>query len=188
MVDTLSPTEQNYLLAVARQTISNELGVGLTDPPMLVVTENLLSKRASFVTLTKFGVLRGCVGGLEAQLPLVEDVKSHAIAAAFYDYRFPPLANHELNDVNIEISVLSIPKLITYTSAEGLMSQITPQLDGVVIESGTGRATFLPQVWNKIPEKVIFLNELCKKMGAEPDYWRTSGLKVYTYQVEEFHE
>ena len=188
MLDTLSPIEQRNLLSIARQTIINELKIKSSEPQSIQISENLLIKKASFVTLSKFGALRGCVGGLEARLPLVEDVKAHAIAAAFYDYRFPPVTGDELDDINIEISVLSIPKIIVYSNVDSLLSQITPHIDGVVIESSNGRATFLPQVWEKIPDKVMFLDELCRKMGEEPDCWRSSALRVYTYQVEIFHE
>lgn len=188
MAEILSPDEKKYLLRVARQSISNALSDNINENLEPLVTDNILVKRASFVTLMKSGILRGCVGGLEARLPLVEDVKEHAVAAAFYDYRFPPVSIHELEMINIEISVLSVPKIINYTDTDSLLSQINPFVDGLVIESNNGRATFLPQVWEKIPEKDLFLNELCKKLGQERDYWRNYNPKIYSYQVEEFHE
>jgi AmmeMemoRadiSam system protein A len=143
---------------------------------------------ASFVTLTKGGQLRGCVGALEAYQPLVEDVCEHAVAAATQDYRFPPVSPQELQDIQIEISRLTKPTRLEYQTPENLAIQLRPGVDGVVIKYGYQRATFLPQVWEKLPDPVSFLNQLCRKMGAPADFWRKNMLEVLIYSVEEFHE
>jgi AmmeMemoRadiSam system protein A len=143
---------------------------------------------ASFVTLTYKGFLRGCVGALEPYQSLAEDVREHAEAAAFQDYRFPPVQAKELADITIEISYLSRPKPLKYENPADLPKLLKPNIDGVVLRDGMRRATFLPQVWEKISDAEEFLEELCMKMGAQPDLWRRKKLDVFTYQVEEFHE
>jgi hypothetical protein len=143
---------------------------------------------ASFVTLTHHGNLRGCVGALEPYQPLAEDVREHAIAAALQDYRFPPVQPAELPDIKIEISRLTLPQDLEYASPVDLPSRLRPGVDGVTLMDGRRRATFLPQVWEKLPDAPTFLNHLCYKMGASEDLWRRKMLRVQTYQVEEFHE
>jgi AmmeMemoRadiSam system protein A len=140
------------------------------------------------VTLTSHGELRGCIGALEATQPLVEDVRIHAIAAALEDYRFPPVHPEELPFIKIEISRLTTPQPLDYRDPADLLSQLRPGVDGVVLRDGMRRATFLPQVWEKVPEADIFLGMLCRKMGAPTETWRKKKLTVLTYQVEEFHE
>lgn len=143
---------------------------------------------ASFVTLTIHGQLRGCIGTLEARQPLAEDVREHAVAAGQDDYRFPPVSPGELADIEIEISRLTHPQPLPYTSAEDLIQKIHPGVDGVVLLDRFRRATFLPQVWQQLPEPERFLDHLCQKMGVPRDYWRCNPLSVEIYQVEEFHE
>jgi AmmeMemoRadiSam system protein A len=140
------------------------------------------------VTLTSRGYLRGCVGALEAYQSLAEDVCEHAVAAAFQDYRFPPVQARELKDIEIEISYLTQPEPLKYENPDALPKLLRPNIDGVVLRDGGRRATFLPQVWEKIPNPEEFLEELCMKMGAPADLWRRKRLNVMIYQVEEFHE
>jgi AmmeMemoRadiSam system protein A len=125
---------------------------------------------------------------LEAYQSLVEDVREHAVAAAFQDYRFPPVQASEVKDIEIEISYLTRPEPLKYENTEDLPKLIRPNVDGVVIKDGRQRATFLPQVWEKIPDPEAFLEELCVKMGATANLWRRKKLDVMIYQVEEFHE
>jgi len=115
-------------------------------------------------------------------------VREHAIAAALEDYRFPPVRPEELDRICIEVSVLSQPQPLEYTTPDELLSRLRPHVDGVILQDGLHRATFLPQVWEKIPDPADFLANLCYKMGAAPDLWRRKHLDVFTYQVEEFHE
>jgi uncharacterized protein len=185
----LNENERLFLLTLARQTIENHIK-GLRQPKLDLasLSPQLRELGASFVTLTIDGYLRGCVGALEPYQSLAEDVREHAIAAAFEDYRFPPLQPSELENLEIEISHLTRPESLQYDDAQDLLNKLRPDIDGVVIKDGMRRATFLPQVWEKIPEPEEFLEQLCMKMGAPADLWRRKKLEVLTYQVDEFHE
>ena len=189
MTDQLTLEEKQTLLRLARQAL--ELGVrGEKLPPLDrdSLSPQLRAEGASFVTLTVRGDLRGCVGALEAYQPLVEDVREHAIAAALSDYRFPPVQVSELEGISIEVSRLTAPVRLEYASPEDLVSKLRPGVDGLILRDGNRRATFLPQVWEKLPGADDFLGNLCLKMGVPPDLWRRKHLDVETYQVEEFHE
>ena len=143
---------------------------------------------AVFVTLTENGKLRGCIGTLEAYQPLILDVQEHAVAAAMEDYRFPDVSENELQLINIEISRLTPVQLVDYTTPEDLVGKLRKNVDGVLIKDNGRRATYLPQVWEKVSDPEKFLSQLCVKMGASPDLWREKHLQVYTYQVEKFKE
>lgn len=187
--DSLSPEERTLLLNLARQTIKEYLEEGQKRKINLSeYSERLQKDGATFVTLTKHGELRGCVGALEAFQPLIEDVRDHALAAAFDDYRFVPLRLEELADIEIEISRLTSPQPVEYSNPQELLQKIRPGIDGVILRDRQRRATFLPQVWEKIPQTEIFLSHLCQKMGCDPDTWKQKKLDVFTYQVEMFHE
>ncbi len=185
----ISDQDRKYLLALARKTIEDCANGG---PAPEIKTDNLSrilqEQGASFVTLTIHGYLRGCVGALEPYQSLVEDVREHALAAAFQDYRFPPVQPNEINNLEIEISYLTRPTKLDYEKPEDLTKLLRPNIDGVVLRDGGRRATFLPQVWEKIPDPQEFLEELCMKMGAAADLWQRKKLDVSTYQVEEFRE
>jgi uncharacterized protein len=185
----LSDRERSFLLSLARQSIENYINnhkIPKLDPKNL--TPILKQEGASFVTLTIRGNLRGCVGALEPYQSLADDVIEHAIAAATQDYRFPPVQAHEVKEIEIEISYLTRPMILNYENPSDLIKLLRPKIDGVVIRDGTRRATFLPQVWEKISDPEEFLDELCMKMGSTPDLWRRKKLEVLIYQVEEFHE
>lgn len=189
MDDKLTSEEKKFLLGVARSAL--EHGVRREEQPALdleKMPERLREEGASFITLTIHGELRGCIGALEPYQALVKDVQEHAVAAGLEDPRFPPVAPRELGLINIEISRLTLPKKLVYTDAEDLLARLRPNVDGVILRDGPRRATFLPQVWEKIPDKSEFLDNLCYKMGAAPDTWRRKTLEVLVYQVEEFHE
>jgi AmmeMemoRadiSam system protein A len=143
---------------------------------------------ATFVTLTKDGELRGCVGALEAYQSVVEDVVEHTEAAAFHDFRFPPVRESELPHIRIEISRLTPPVPLEYTTPDDLLEKLCPGVDGVLLRDGFRRATFLPQVWEKLPSPAEFMEHLCLKMDAPGDLWRRKRLGVYLYQVESFEE
>ena len=151
-------------------------------------SDPLQENGASFVTLTETGDLRGCVGALEAYQPLVQDVCEHAIAAAMEDYRFRPVQPAEIPYLHIEISRLTHPEPLEYNSPEQLLRLIRPGIDGVIIRDGLRRATFLPQVWEKVPDSAEFFSHLCLKMGGPANLWQCKPLQVFTYQVEEFQE
>lgn len=189
MNEKLSVEEQKTLLRLAREAMEHAVR-GETLPPLDLssLTPLLREPGASFVTLTIGGQLRGCIGTLEAYQPLAEDVREHAIAAALQDPRFPPVREDELSRIQVEVSRLTRPLPLDYQDASDLLSKLRPGVDGVVLRDGFRRATFLPQVWEKIPDPAEFLDNLCYKMGASPDLWRRKRLGVLTYQVEEFHE
>ncbi len=189
MEDKLTPEEQKTLLHLAREAL--EFGVRGKSLPSLdpsVLTPRLQEQGASFVTLTESGRLRGCIGALEPYQSLAQDVREHAVAAALEDPRFPPVNDRELDRINIEVSRLTRPVPLPYRDANDLLSRLRPNIDGVILRDSFRRATFLPQVWEKIPDPAEFLSNLCYKMGADPDLWRRKHLEVLVYQVEEFHE
>ncbi len=185
----LSPEERALLLTIARDAITAAVwGKPLPRLDLASLPPRLREKGASFVTLTRRGALRGCIGTLEAYQPLALDVQEHAVAAATQDYRFPPLRPEELPEIEIEVSRLTPSVPLEYASPEDLLRKLRPGVDGVVLSDGLRRATFLPQVWEKLPDAAEFLSQLCLKMGAPPDLWRRKPLDVSVYQVEEFHE
>ena len=185
----LSDADKRVLLQLARQALVAAVE-GRSAPPVDCATLSAEVQRpaTSFVTLTRDGNLRGCIGGLKAEYPLYEDVRLHAAMAALRDYRFPPLTPDEAPLVEIEISVLSEPQPLVYDSPATLPQLLRPHLDGVVLAQGLRRATFLPQVWERVLTPEDFLSMLCEKMGVAPDTWRRQKLDVFTYQVEKFTE
>ena len=189
MQDKLTLEEQKTLLHLAREAM--EYGVRGKKPPALdeaLLSSHLLEPGASFITLTMRGELRGCIGTLEARRSLAQDVREHAIAAALEDPRFPRVREDELSRIKIEVSRLTRPVPLEYQDAADLLSKLRPHVDGVILRDGIRRATFLPQVWEKIPDPAEFLNNLCYKMGVHENSWRAKHLDVLVYQVEEFHE
>ena len=185
----LSEIDMKRLLEIARKAIT----CVVRNEPLKIVelgeySQLLRDPGASFVTLTKKEKLRGCIGTLEAYQPLVLDVQEHAVAAAMEDYRFPDVSEGELHLIKIEISRLTPVQLVDYSTPEDLVSKLRKNVDGVLIKDYGRRATFLPQVWEKVPDPNQFLSQLCVKMGASPDLWLEKHLQVYTYQVEKFKE
>src|SRR5437764_6278800 len=171
------------LLAVARAAIEPNLfgGAQTVDAPWL------RHEGATFVTLTKDGALRGCIGSLEASRPLGTDVAENAIAAAFRDPRFPPVMPDEWPSVRLEISLLSPPKPMRFADEHDLLEQLRPGEDGVILECDGRRATYLPQVWESIPDKRLFMRELTRKAGL-PDDVRLARCKVSRYRVTKWTE
>lgn len=190
MQEKLSIEEQETLLRLAREAMERGVkGQGLPPFDLSSLPGSLQEQGSSFITLTMYGQLRGCIGSLEPHQPLAEDVREHAVAAALQDPRFPPVREEELGAIQIEISRLTRPTPLEYKDSNDLLSKLCPHVDGVVVRDGLyHRATFLPQVWEKLPDPAEFLDNLCYKMGAKPDLWRSKHLDVLTYRVEEFHE
>lgn len=189
MEEQLTAEEKQTLLSMAREAL-RQCVAGRTLPALSpeALTPALRAPGAAFVTLTINGKLRGCIGALEPYQPLADDVREHAIAAALDDPRFPPVSPEEVDAIEIEISRLTFPKDLQYKDADDLLNRLRPNVDGVILRDGFRRATFLPQVWEKIPDKEEFLDNLCYKMGEPPDTWRRKRLDVQIYQVEEFSE
>jgi uncharacterized protein len=189
LAEQLNPDEQKILLKLARQAMEAAVrGEKLAPLDWHALPARLRQPGATFVTLTRQGELRGCIGALEAHQSLAEDVCDHAMAAASQDYRFHPVQPAELPEIAIEVSHLTPPADLAYDSPQDLLLKLRPGVDGVTLIDGWQRATFLPQVWEKLPDPLLFLNQLCMKMGASPDHWRRKKLHVQVYQVEEFHE
>jgi len=189
METKLTSDDRKFLLQLARETMENAVkGKQKPQRDPASIPESCRKKGASFVTLTIAGELRGCIGTLEAYKPLFTDVQDHAVQAALEDYRFPPVSSEELPLISIEISRLTEPVPLHYDQPADLAKLLKPHIDGVILKDGYRRATFLPQVWEQLPEPGMFLAHLCQKMGAAPDHWRHKMLEVSIYHVEEFSE
>lgn len=183
----LSEDEGRYLLGVARKTIKNRLG-NQEEPPIewKDLPDKFKEKMGTFVTVTIDGNLRGCIGHIIPREPLIEGVMENAINAAFKDPRFSPLTKEEFDKIEIEVSILTPPKGLSYEDAEDLLNKLRPGVDGVIIKKGYHEATFLPQVWEQLPDKEEFLTHLCLKAGLSPSSWKTENLQISTYQVQAF--
>jgi len=172
------------LLDVARDAIRAGLRTGRPWlPDCLGYPEALRARRSAFVTLRRHSELRGCVGGLEAVQPLVVDVAAHAFAAAFRDPRFPPLEERELAGLDLHISVLNPPEPLAFGSEEELLAVLRPGVDGLILQEGPRRGTFLPAVWESVADPREFLRELKRKAGLPPDHW-SEAIRVQRYTVE----
>lgn len=172
------------LLRLARAAIARELGFDSHDLPP---SDWLAQEGATFVTLNLHGHLRGCIGSLEAHRPLIDDVRHNAVAAAFRDPRFPPLSKEEFAEVQIEVSLLSPPERISFTSEEDALAQLRPGRDGVILEYGRSRATYLPQVWAQLPEPADFVGHLKEKAGLPADFW-SDDISLSRYSVKKYSE
>ncbi len=171
-----STEQKTLLLRIARSAIERTEIPEASDP-------ELAKERATFVTLEIGGQLRGCIGMLEACRPLAEDVAENAFSAAFHDPRFPPVSPAELDALEISISVLSPPEEMVFSSEEDLLEQIRPGIDGLILQDGLHTGTFLPSVWEQLPEPEVFFRQLKLKAGLAPRYW-SSTLRVFRYTAE----
>ncbi len=182
----LCEEERELLRKVAWESIEHGLRTGR---PLAVdvarFPKTLREPGASFVTLNKHGQLRGCIGSLEPVRPLVEDVAYNAFHAAFSDPRFPPLRADELPDIDRHISVLGEPEPMQFTSEEDLVRQLRPGVDGLILQAGPNRGTFLPAVWESLPDPHDFVTHLKLKAGLPPDYW-SDDIRVWRYTTEAF--
>jgi AmmeMemoRadiSam system protein A len=188
-MESLLPSEdQQTLLKIASQAVR---AIASNHQPSKLdlshLPTRLIEKGASFVTLTNRGILRGCIGSIDPRMPLAEDVQLHAVDAASRDYRFCPVCEEELEEIELEISVLSPTTTLDYQEPSQLPIKLRPGIDGVLLQTGMHRSTFLPQVWEKIPEPTQFLTALCLKARLPGDYWRQEILNIQIYQVLSFH-
>lgn len=183
-VDTLGPA----LLVRARNAIAAQLAQP-TRPEAF--HSALAGPGATFVTLTQDGALRGCIGSLEAHRPLDQDVRANAVAAAFRDPRFPPLTLAELPRTRVEVSLLATPQPMTFTDEADALRQLRPTVDGIIFIAGEGgklgRSTFLPQVWEQLPDPRTFMAHLKQKAGLPADYW-SSEVQLQRYEVKKWKE
>ena len=180
------------LIQVARRTIAEKLGT-LVEADKVVSDRDLADpafqeKRGTFVTLKIKNQLRGCMGCLTPSETILEGIQRNAINAAFNDPRFPALTPVELDRAKIDISILTSPREFEYTASDDLLEKLRPNIDGVIINKGLARSTFLPQVWEQLPRTEDFLAHLCRKAGLSPDEWKKGELGVSIYQVQYFNE
>ncbi len=180
----MSTQRGTTLLTLARNAIAQDLGVR---PQACAEAAWLESPGACFVTLTQNGELRGCIGSLEASRPLRADVQANARAAAFRDPRFSPLTLEDYQTVQVEVSVLSPAVPLRFDSEQHALTQLRPGIDGIVLEYGRLRSTFLPQVWAQLPEPHTFMAYLKQKAGLSADFWH-ADLKLSRYSVEKWCE
>ena len=182
-----------FLLAVARAAIAEKLTPRDPSPEVARIWDRRGTPAgadtagAAFVTLTIDGRLRGCIGSLEAHRPLLTDVHENAKAAAFADPRFPPLTREEFARVRIEVSVLSPPQPLPVKDRNDARARLRPGIDGVVLRAQGRRATFLPQVWQDLPDPDVFLGHLLRKAGLREDYWGPD-VRLERYTVTAYHE
>ena len=186
--DELAPAQRATLIEVARRSIESGLETGRP----LVVTpseyhRDLKAVRASFVTLQIRGQLRGCIGHLEAVQPLVVDVAENAFAAAFRDPRFNPLTRVEWPNVDLHLSILTAPQRLVVSDEADLIAQLRPGEDGLILQDGPNRGTFLPSVWESLPQAADFLMHLKSKAGLAANHW-SDNMELYRYRTESFGE
>jgi uncharacterized protein len=185
----LDPDARQLLLGLARETLRRSAaGEDMPAPEGCGLPPPLRSSRGCFVTLTRQGVLRGCIGNLEPRWPLWQAVIENTRAAAIRDARFPAVAPSEVDGLRIEISLLTVPVRLPHDTPEALLLALRPGVDGVLLAGGARRATFLPQVWDKLPDPERFLDQLALKAGLASGDWRRPDAVVHTYQVEHFAE
>lgn len=189
--EKISNEKGKALLELARKTIAEKLGIEFSKSKTMesiLAHEIFQTQRGIFVTLTINSQLRGCLGNLSPDQSIIEGVKSNAINAAFHDPRFSPLSKKEFAETDIEISLLTEPKSLEFSSGDDLFARLRPDIDGVIIRKGIYSSTFLPQVWEQLPDTKMFLEHLCRKAGLPGNAWREPGLNVSTYQVQYFEE
>ena len=181
--------EKKFLMALAKKTVREMVTKGeLAKVDEKGLSPKLTQTKACFVTLTKQGRLRGCIGHILPMDPLCQAIIENAASAATRDTRFSPVQADELDKLEFEISILTEPQPLPFGSPEELLQKLRPHQDGVVLQIGPRRSTFLPQVWAQLPDKVEFLNNLALKAGCAASDWRNPGTTVSTYQVESFKE
>jgi len=181
---SLNKEHQQRLLDLAKSSIQHGLQTGRPLKVNLAeYPDELTIPRATFVTLRKQGQLRGCIGMLEAIRPLAEDVAENAYSAAFKDSRFPALKANELSELEIHLSILTPAEPVLFTTEQDLVTQLQPGIDGLILQEGRRRGTFLPSVWEQLPNPEQFLRHLKQKAGLAPDYW-SENIKIYRYRTE----
>lgn len=184
----MSPEQENELLRVARAVLEHAVATGhLPHLDTEGADATLMADGACFVTLQLRDNLRGCIGSLEAWRPLLDDVAANAYAAAFHDPRFVPLTEQELGSVTIQISVLNPPLPMVFDSEDQLLAMLRPGVDGLIIRDRGRHATFLPSVWEQLPEPRLFLAHLKQKAGMAPNHWSPT-FTAERYTVESFSE
>ena len=176
------------LLAAARNAIGERLHIAPSPPsPKPPPPAELAQPAATFVTLTRKGQLRGCIGSLQAYRPLAVDVAENAVAAAFRDPRFPPLSAEEFASTRVEVSLLSAAEPLSFTDEADALARLRPHVDGIILTHGHRRATFLPQVWEQLPKPADFMRQLKLKAGLSADFW-DEHIRLARYGVQKWKE
>jgi AmmeMemoRadiSam system protein A/AmmeMemoRadiSam system protein B len=187
--DDFSMEEKGYLLKLARATLTAAVSGGESRPspdrpkPEL---SRLTRNYGCFVTLNSHGQLRGCIGNIEPVKPLYRGIADNTVNAAFYDPRFPKVKAAELEDIKIEVSVLTKPSPLGASSPQEVLEKIMPFEHGVILKLGPRQSTFLPQVWEQLPDKTEFFEHLAMKAGAGRDDWKRA--EVWVYRAVHFEE
>jgi AmmeMemoRadiSam system protein A len=184
----MPPTEHGrVLLPMARSAIAGAVGQAGAPSRPAATDPWLQAPGATFVTLTQRGQLRGCIGTLEAHRPLHQDVEANAVAAALRDPRFAPLQARELAWTEIEVSLLSVREALAFHSEDDALAQLRPGVDGVIFQFDRFRSTFLPQVWEQLPDVTGFMAHLKQKAGLPADFW-SPQVRLERYTVTQWKE
>ena len=189
-LDEINEKEGKALVKLARASIEEYLKEGKIIDLKEIPFESWKKLGASFVTLENrlSGNLRGCIGSIIPIRPLYKDVIRNSIAAATEDPRFRPLSLFELPETRIKVSILSYPEPVPYTDPKDLLEKIEPMKDGLILKYGNFQGTFLPDVWEDLPEKTLFLSNLCLKAGLPADCWINLPVEIYRYRTKVFSE
>ncbi len=183
---TLTDKDKNILFELARNAIIKKSRN--IDTSKYQISDNLLEKRGCFVTLNLNNELRGCIGYIMPTKALYQAVIDNAYNAAYQDPRFFPVSEKEIKNLKIEISILTVPEKLNYSAKDELLKKLIPEKDGVIINKNGRSATFLPQVWEQLPEKELFLEHLCQKAGLSSNAWKNGDLEVLIYRAFVFYE
>ncbi len=187
-VTDFSVDEQQVILKVARESIQHYLSTGhQLAIDLEQFPERLKLHRATFVTLKKYAQLRGCIGHLEACSPLIVDVATNSLSAAINDYRFPAVTLEELDSLTISVSILTLPKDLQVNCESELLNQLSPGIDGVILQYQSHQATFLPSVWESLSKPEEFIQQLKVKAELATDFWSPS-MRFKVYRTVSFSE
>lgn len=182
----ITEEQGKVLLKYARNVLVNQfkkgIQVSIPDDPAF---DNL---GGVFVTLKIAGNLRGCIGNIEPVRSIKDGVAANVVSAAFDDIRFTPLSREELDRVHISISILTEPEPLVFNDVEELCTRLQKGVDGVILRCGRNSATFLPQVWEQLPDGRLFLSHLSLKAGMSKDAWKSEDIEISTYQAQSFAE
>lgn len=189
----LSKAQGHVLVRLARQTLMEHFAMKIAQSDIDALNAALndpcfQTRCGTFVTLTLNRQLRGCIGNLTSDDPIRTGIRRNAVNAALHDPRFSPLSASELEQVEIEVSILTEPRPLNYRDSAQLLEKLRPHVDGVIVRKGPASATFLPQVWEQLPQPQDFLTHLCMKAGLAEDAWKSPDLEISTYQVQYFEE
>jgi len=190
MQDNLTKEEQKFLLNLARRALEYYFQYQEIFPlrESDIISKKFLEKRGVFVTLWKNGELRGCIGSLEPQKSIIQSVIENALSSALFDPRFVPVNRQELDDIKIEISILSPLKPLKVNNPKELLDYLARNKPGLVLDCEGARATFLPQVWEEIDKPQEFLEQLSLKAGLNKDAWKSKEAKFFEYEAFVFQE